>query len=135
MSKIYTRALPCFHYICNIIIVLVSIKKNFEFCVGPAARSKWLPIYWWHLSGVQQLPSQCPPWQCLGSLVHFVGPFWSCPQLFTISICSVLFPHLSDWYHHIRYLPRSEGGFKTKKMFQTSVLPFLNHLNEPVWNM
>ena len=45
-------------------------------------------------------PCQCPPWHCLGSLVHFVGPFWSWPKLFGITICSVLsslLPHLSDW--------------------------------------
>ena len=43
-------------YICNNIIVL-SIKKNIEFCAGGAARSEELAVVWWHLFGVQQLPS------------------------------------------------------------------------------
>ena len=88
------------HYICNNIIVL-SIKKTLNSVQGPLHDRSLL------FSGGICLvcsnclpPCQCPPWHCLGSLVHFVGPFWSWPKLFGITICSVLsslLPHLSDW--------------------------------------
>ena len=88
----------------NIFVLVSSIKKNIGFCVGAAERSEGLAIYWGICLVCSSClpPCQCPPWHCLGSLVHFVSPFLSYPQWFGILICSVLsclLSHLSDWYH------------------------------------
>ena len=56
VKNIYKSPALALHYICNNIIVL-SIKKNIEFCAGAAARLEEFAVFWWHLSGVQQLPS------------------------------------------------------------------------------
>ena len=80
------------HYICNNIIVL-SIKKNIEFW------SEELAVFWWHLSGVKQLPSPLSvspltlPWfpgTFCGSLLVLAKIIW-------YHNLSSLLHHLSDW--------------------------------------
>ena len=113
LSKIYTRALPDLLSIISAIISLSSShpsRKTLNSVLGPLHIRRGLLF----TGGICLVcssclrPCQCPP----GSLVHFVGPFLSYPQLFGISICSVLsslLPHLSDWCHI-----RSEGVLRPK---------------------